>query len=113
MKSLKIVHTNCLVIKNLGVTSIGVFSSELPHVKERFPVNEVQQAVQVVPLKNTGAQELRAHWKTNTHTVLLLLFYLLFIMTCMMTPSPGLGTDDQSICRAFSLAWLRDRYWRS
>lgn len=58
-------RTNSLVVEDLGVTSVGVFPSQLPHIKERLPVDEVHQTVQVVPLKHTGAQELRTHWNTN------------------------------------------------
>lgn len=54
-------RTNSLVVEDLGVTSVGVFSSQLPHIKERLPVNEVHQTFQVVALEHMAAQELRAH----------------------------------------------------
>lgn len=58
-------RTDGLVVENLGVAPVGVASSQLPHVKEGLPVDEVHQAVEVKLLKNTRAQDLRAHWKTN------------------------------------------------
>lgn len=53
--------TNCLVIEDFWVTSVGVSSSQLPHIKKRFPVNEVHQTVKVITIKHTCAQELRMH----------------------------------------------------
>lgn len=61
-------RTNSLVIEDLGVASVGVLSSQLPHIKERLPVNEVAQTVQVVPFKHTGAQGLRMHWRQRRST---------------------------------------------
>lgn len=58
-------RTDGLVVEDLGVAPVGVASSQLPHVKEGLPVDEVHQAVEVELLKNTRAQDLRAHWKTN------------------------------------------------
>lgn len=62
------VRTDGLVVEDLGVAPVGIFSSQLPHVKERLPVNEVHQPVEVVPIKNPRAQELRTHWNTKTST---------------------------------------------
>ena len=32
-------HTNILVLEDLGVASVGVLPSELPHIKEGLPVD--------------------------------------------------------------------------
>lgn len=58
-------RTDGLVVEDLGVAPVGVASSQLPHVKEGLPVDEVHQSVEVVLLKNTRAQELRTHWRTK------------------------------------------------
>lgn len=37
--------TNSLVVENLRVSSVGVFTPQLPHIKERLPVNEIHQTI--------------------------------------------------------------------
>lgn len=66
LKTQREAHTNSFVIEDLGVSSVGVFPSKLPHIKEGFPVDEVQQTVQIVTIKHTSSQELRAHCNTKT-----------------------------------------------
>lgn len=45
------------VVKYLGEASIRVLAPELPHVKERLPVDEVHQPLQVVVLEDPRPQE--------------------------------------------------------
>lgn len=54
-------RTNCLVVEDFRVTSVGISSSQLPHIKKRFPVDEFHQTVKVIRIKHTCAQELRMH----------------------------------------------------
>lgn len=46
--------TDGLVLEDLRESSVGVFPSQLPHVEERLPVDEVHQAAEVVALEHAG-----------------------------------------------------------
>lgn len=56
-------RTDGLVVEDLWVTTVGIASPQLPHIKEGLPVDEGHQAVEVVIFENTRAQELGTHWK--------------------------------------------------
>ena len=44
-------HTNSLIFKDLGIASVWIFSSKLPHVKERLPVNVGEKSRYVIIFK--------------------------------------------------------------
>lgn len=53
--------THSFVVKDLGEASIRVLAPELPHVKERLPVDVVHQPLQVVVLEDPCPQERGLH----------------------------------------------------
>ena len=49
--------TNCLVVENFRVSSIRIFASQFPNVKETFPIDEFEQIVQREISENFFAQK--------------------------------------------------------
>ena len=54
--------TYILVLKDLGVTPVGVAPPELPHVEEGPPVDVRDQQLQVVLHEFADAEEGWVHW---------------------------------------------------
>ena len=49
--------TDCLALEDLWEAPVGVFPPQLPRVKERLPVDVGHQAVDVIVVKHSCAQE--------------------------------------------------------
>ena len=49
--------TDCLILEDLGVTSVRILPSQLPDVKEWFPVDVGYQPVQIIILEGFGTNE--------------------------------------------------------
>lgn len=57
--------TDCFILEDFRVTSVGILSSKLPYIKERFPVNVRNNIIQTAIIDHLDTQERRPHWKTN------------------------------------------------
>ena len=58
------------VIEYLGLPSVRIFSSELPHVKERFPVYILNNIIKVYILIMSSTQKRRSFYKQAIYGML-------------------------------------------
>jgi hypothetical protein len=61
-KELLGLSTDGLVIKDLGVSTVGVLAAQLPHLEEWLPVDVADQAVQVDIVEDLGANDDWGDW---------------------------------------------------
>lgn len=57
MIDLRRLLTNSGVVEDLGKSSIGIFPSKLPHIKERFPINKRKKFIQGEVFVDFGPQK--------------------------------------------------------
>ena len=57
------VLTDCLVLKDFWISPVGIFSSQLPYIEERLPINVRNELTDFTVIYHFRTQERRTDWK--------------------------------------------------